>query len=300
MSKTFLLILLIVSFRTVSGQKIQTKIDSLETNDAVVSLLFSLDKKYRGFDLRHPYGKEGYFRKIADSLGIIKSFYKSDFDNNGYTDLLVIGEFWGINIVIVMNYGYDTFKLSRFSRGTAQGCTWPKIINDTIIRDYHRNWQTNDTTSILRSSDLIFKYGGFIEYNALPKNYMIEKIEYQTRSHRTNPQFLISIDNNRKATFKAEAYNQNKINEKEIKGKFETLLNKVEFSKIVSLLDYIDFPSLKDSNTVPWPDDHSCTLTITYNNGQVKKIEDFGLSGTHGLFRLYQILFDLRYNQKWK
>jgi len=303
MSKTFLLILLIISFQRISGQKILTKIDSLQSNKAVESLLFSLDKRYKGFDLGHPYGKEGFFKEIADSLGITKSFYKADFDNNGYTDLLAIGEYWGINIVIVMNYGHDTLKLSTFSRGTAQGCAFPKIINDTMIRDYHKtkpNWQTNATTAPLQFSDLIFKCGGFIEYNAQPKNYAIEKIEYQTSSHRTDPQFSISIDKDKKAKFIAEAYNRNKSNSKKIKGRFKTILKEVQFTELVSLLNYIDFPSLKDNYAVYWTDDHACTLKVTYNNGQVKKIQDFGLSGTHGLFRLYQMFFDLRYNQKWK
>lgn len=299
MIKTYLLIILLVSFRTVHAQKIPTKIDSIQTNGEVERLLYSSEKRFRGFDLRYPYGKEGFLKKVADSLGITKSFYKSDFDNNGYTDLLVIGEFWGINIVIVMNFGNDTFKLIRYSRGTVQGCTWPKILNDSIVRDYHRNWQTNDTTSILKFSDLIFKYGGFIEYNAEPKKYIIERIEYQTNSHNRDPQFFISIDNNRKAIFKAEAYNKSKNSEAEIKGTFETIIDNIEFDEIISLINYIDFPSLKNYYTVPWSDDLVCTLTVTYNNGQVKKIEDFGLSGTHGLYRLYQILFELRYNQKW-
>ena len=40
--------------------------------------------------------------------------------------------------------------------------------------------------------------------------------------------------------------------------------------------------------------------TVTYDNGKVKSIRDYGLLGTYGLDRVYQLLFELRENQKWE
>ncbi|MFT3796481.1 hypothetical protein [Flavobacterium sp.] len=56
---------------------------------------------------------------IADSLGINKNFYKADFDNNGYTDLLIIGDnhtCWGTNgscdfsSFVLMNFEKDSIN----------------------------------------------------------------------------------------------------------------------------------------------------------------------------------------------
>ena len=87
---------------------------------------------------------------------------------------------------------------------------------------------------------------------------------------------------------------------KEIKGVFRTVVTDNSYSNIIDLLNYIDFPNLKNNYAVSWTDDQRCTLTITYNNGQKKEIRDYGLIGTYGLDRVYQLFFDLRFNQKWK
>ncbi|UAY50931.1 DUF6438 domain-containing protein [Ferruginibacter albus] len=304
----FLIFFLI--FQTVFGQKIPSKIDSLHSKAEVEKLIQSFNKNYQSFSLKpiteikDNNNENDFCKKIADSLNITQSFYKADFDNNGYTDLLAIGDYYGFKIFVVMNYGNDSLRLNRLTRRSFQECTFPKIINDSIIRYYYMpefNWSAKDTMPSLQFSDLIFKYGDFIEYNAHPKNYEIEKIEYQTTMcFGSCPEFYISIEKNKSSVFKAESYNQKKESPEEIKGTFKTILKNSSFDEIISLLNYMDFPNLKDNYAVSWTDDQTCTLTIIYNNGQVKTIRDYGLIGTYNLNRLYQILFDLRFNQDWK
>lgn len=293
----------------VFGQKFLSKIDSLNSKADVEKLIHSFDKDYQKFTLKpisqfeSDYNTKGFCKKIADSLGITKSFYKADFDNNGYTDLLAIGDYYDFKIFVVMNYGHNSLKLNRLTRRSFQDCTFPKILNDTLIRYYfiqQPNWSDTNQSATLQYKDLTFKYGDFVEYNLQPKNYSIEKIEYQTTMcFGSCPKFYISILKDKSSTFKAEAYNRELRNSKEIKGEFNTTLADTSFREIINLLNYIDFPNLKDNYAVGWTDDQTCTLTITYNNGQVKKIRDYGLIGTYGLDRLYQLLFDLRFNQNW-
>jgi hypothetical protein len=57
---------------------------------------------------------------------------------------------------------------------------------------------------------------------------------------------------------------------------------------------------LQNNYAVNWTDDQTCTLTITYNNEQTKTITDYGEIGTNGLRIIYDRLFALRKNQKWK
>ena len=47
-------------------------------------------------------------------------------------------------------------------------------------------------------------------------------------------------------------------------------------------------------------DGQTCGLKITYDNGKTKIIHDYGLIGTFGLDRTYEMLFNLRKNQTWK
>ena len=310
MNKTFLITILFIASHTVFGQKIISKIDSLNSKADVENLIRSFDKDYQRFSLKpitefkSRYGQDEFCKRIADSLNITKSYYKADFDNNGYTDLLAIGDYYDFKIFVVMNYGNNSLELNRLTRRSFQECTFPKLINDTIIKYYYMsepNWRAKDQTTSLKFSDLIFKYGDFIESNPQPKNYDIEKVEYQTTMcYGTCPQFFISIDKNKSSIFKAQTYNRETRSSKEIKGTFQTKLRDSSIFEITNLLNYIDFPNLSDNYAVGWTDDQTCTLTITYNNGQVKKIRDYGLIGTFGLDRLYQLLFKLRFNQDWK
>lgn len=293
------------------GQK-NSKIDNLNSKENVENLIHSVDKYYEKFTLKpvnefkSNYRTDEYCRRIADSLDITKSFYKADFDNNGYTDLLAIGNFYNFKILIVMNGQNDSLKIKSLTRRNFQECTFPKIINDTIIRYYQMiqsDWRESGTpTKTLKFVDLVYKYGDFIEYNTKVKDYSIQKIEYQTTEcFGTCPMFFISIDKNRQGIFKAESYNIEKRDSKKvILGTFHTTLKKNSFKNIINLLNYIDFPNLKDNYTVPWTDSQTSTLTITYGNGQVKKIRDYGLIGTYGLDRLYELLFELRFNQNWR
>lgn len=47
-------------------------------------------------------------------------------------------------------------------------------------------------------------------------------------------------------------------------------------------------------------DDQTGDLKITFNNGKVKTISDYGMIGTNGLKILYEKLAELRFNQKWQ
>lgn len=310
MSKTLLFTILFTTCQVVFGQKFLSKIDSLNSDADVEKLIHSFNETYRAFKLKPVSGfnfrfsSNGPCKEVADFLGITKSFYKADFDNNGYSDLLAIGDYYDFQIFVVMNYGRDSLKLNRLTRRSFQECTFPKILNDTIIRYYfmpENNWHDKVQLSSLKYIDLTFKYGDFVEYNPKPLVYSIEKIEYQTTTcFGICPKFYISILKDKSSFFKAEAYNRESRNSKEVNGTYSTTLTDTSFLEIINLLNYIDFPNLKNNYDVGWTDDQTCILTVTYDNGHVKTISDYGLIGTYGLERLYQLLFDLRFNQKWK
>ncbi|AZA93179.1 Uncharacterised protein [Chryseobacterium nakagawai] len=312
MKKLFFILLTILIHQKYFSQKFPSNVDSLKTEKEVENLINSIIKAHEPIkikkiaDFQEEDGPNNFCKRIADSLEINQSFYTADFDLNGYTDLMAFGDHYDFSIFIVMNYGKNSLKVNRLTRRSFQNCTFPKIKNDSIIQYYYMSEPDLDSDNKqkpkLMKKDLIFKFGDFIEYNENPNSYSIEKIEYQTGScFGTCPKFYISIDKNRNGLFKAEYYNINDAkSNQEIVGTFKTLITKTNYDEIIHLLNYIDFPKLQDRYSVNWTDDHSSTLKITYNNGKIKEIKDYGLIGTYGLDRVYSLLFDLRFNQDWK
>ena len=84
-----------------------------------------------------------------------------------------------------------------------------------------------------------------------------------------------------------------------VTGKFKGLLDEKNYSSITGLLNYINFKELKNKYYIHMTDVASCSLTITYNNGQEKSIFDEGLEGSFGLMALYNKFSELRETQKW-
>ena len=308
--RTLFVVVFLTSLQLASGQRIPTKIEKAESEADVEMLIRSLGEGYKNFTIKPinqfqgSHGGINFCKRMSDSLHITRSFYKADFDKNGYPDLLVIGENYGFEIVIVMSYGNDSLNPYRLTRKSFQECTFPKILENTIIRYYYMSipgrMEKNRKAS-LQFANLVFKYGDFIEYNPLPKKYSIERIDFKTTiCFGTCPVFNISINGDKSSSFEAQEFNKQTDTSAEITGTFKSTLEDSSFNEIINLLEYIDFPSLKDEYSVSWTDDQTSTLTVTYNNGKIKTITDYGMIGTFGLDRLYQLLFALRFNQHWK
>lgn len=286
---------------TLSPVKHRNKIDDLENAKQIQALLKSIDKHYSDFKI---IDTSAYTDKVCkfffDSLKI-KTFTKADFDNNGYTDILVVGQWSDPSIVCIFDKGENNFSINRLTRRSFQDCSFPVVnTNGTqAFIDYYyfkqpENWREYDTSRILQSKKLIYKFGDFIEYNDSPKNYNIQKIEYKTTMcFGTCPVFNLTIYSDRSTKYEALKFNNPN-------GVFNGTIDTKTYSELVELLNYIDFPILKDNYSVNWTDDQTCTLKITYDNGETKTITDYGKIGTYGLDRAYDILFSLRQNQKWK
>jgi len=301
-----LIFLLTLSF--ISAQKQNSKIDSIKTEQDAENLIRSFGENYKYFkiqkisDFKEEFGSYGYCEKIADSLNLKKSFYKADFDHNGLTDILVIGNYYDFNIFIVLDFGDNNLKLNRLTRDHRK-CTFPVIKENSLIDYYFMSqplWFTKEEPKLLKRQ-LVYHFDDFIEYNAELKKYNIEKIEYRaTMCFGTCPAFYITIEKDRKGTLKADGYNINPLTKKEIKGKFNAKIDIQHFNEIINLLNYLDFPNLEDNYSISVTDYPTSYLTITYDNGKTKSIKDYGQNGTFGLRRVYKFFSDLRFNQDWK
>ncbi|MEJ7847827.1 MAG: DUF6438 domain-containing protein [Pyrinomonadaceae bacterium] len=271
--------------------KFRNKIDNIKTDTDVDKLLDSIDRKrFEVFIVKEKLEiKNQKCKELAGKVQA-KSWSKVDFDNNGYTDILIIGDDFGLSSIVVLDKGKNDFVIKNLTGGMFRNCAFPVVQNvepqPLII--YHSANESETKT-------LIYKFGDFVEVNKSPQKYNIQKIEYKTPGcYGTCPIFEMNIDSDRSATYKPIAFN------KKQKGFLKGKIQPVQLGELFDLLNYIDFPNLQSDYSVGGTDQQSAYLTITYDGGKVKNIADYGLRGTFALSRAYQILFEFRENQTWK
>lgn len=299
-------------------------IDTLKDPRSIELFLYERDTNYYSFQLRpltqyineyNPRVSE-IVKQYATKNKLIKTVYKADYDNNGYTDMLLIGAMlWPRDQppgrepknLLVLNYGGNTIKTIPVSFGNSSRYLVPEQVvkNGTPLIKAETPYKyknghpyaTEKTTPTL----LTVKDTALVEYNSNPTNYDIKKIQFASSPcYGTCSIFEIHINKNREAVFLADAYNftHSYDGPKEEKS-FKTTIETETYNKLTDLLNYLDFPKLQDRYSLMTTDIPSSTLIITYNNGKIKKIEDDGLQGTFGLIKLYTYFEELRFNQKW-
>ncbi len=279
-------------------------IDSLHNAKQITAFIHQIDSNYRKFILNDPVNYESRYaafnyKRVADSLGV-RPWSKADFDHNGLTDLLVIGQHNDPSILIILNKG-DHYQIIPITRRSFQDHTFPVVENNKIRYTFETN--SDKIYQVLPASletiTLVYKFGDFIEENPLPAEHKIEKIEYNTTGcFGTCPVFKMTIRTDRSSVWEAIRYNQ--FGSHKSAGTYSCTITEDKYAELTNLLNYIDFEKLQLDYAVRWTDDQQATLTITFDNGQSKTILDYGLLGTYGLNRVHQLMFNLRENQDWK
>ncbi|RZK19087.1 MAG: hypothetical protein EOO56_14900 [Hymenobacter sp.] len=237
-----------------------------------------------------------------------RSWVKADFDNDGSTDLLVTGRdsehfVRDRSIICFLNKRQQSPRIIWLAED-GDDCPVAQVgylRNKAIIRYAHvslsklRGAQTTSSRqSVCRIDTLVFKEPGFIEYSRAPKDYQIQRVAFSTEAcYGSCPIFELHVARNGAATYRAEEYNERK-------GTFTATVDAQAIKELWDLLNYLNFPQLEEKYAVRATDHPTCTLTITYADGKVKTIEDYGEQGTFGLQRAYELLFALRNSQAWK
>ncbi|WP_143106345.1 DUF6438 domain-containing protein [Pustulibacterium marinum] len=297
-----------------------SKIDSLKTDDDVQNFIRESNSSYDEFELKRIQDfdrddkSDSITKIIANKLRITKSYYKADFDYNGYTDLLVIGDNkdclsfkpCSFNSMVIMNFGNDSLKYVNIVKDMRTSIVpiIEKRKDETILvinTPDQISWR-NEKFKDGSVDNLIYRNGNFIEYNSKVVQHNIERIEYSTGPcFGPCPIFSLSLTNNGKSEFLPEAFNfDDESYDENTEGKFMCNLEEKKWNELTDLINYLDFTNLEKYYAVNWTDAQSCTLKITYDNGKIKEIRDYGRRGTYGLKQLYHQLFELRFNQNWK
>lgn len=276
-------------------------IDTIKNEEHIANLITKLDSQYSKFIVSNPIQyKNSNCQQLSKSLEL-SPWYKSDFDNNGLTDIVLIGNDWyGYSVICILDHGED-YEVIPLSRNDNSYCSFPIVENNTIryyIED-QLNPEDLNAPKKLKEISLIYKFGDFIEKNDSPKNHTIEKIEYATTAcFGTCPVFSLIIHHDRSAMWVAEEHNN--IDNQSHSGSYSATIDVSSHNDVVNLLNYTDFEKLQDNYSLQQTDQQTASIRITYDGGQVKSITDYGLSGTYALSRIHGMLFDLRKNQTWK
>jgi hypothetical protein len=298
-----------------------SEVDNLSTKAEIEKFIQKSDTNYKKYELRHlqdfnrSHENDSINKVLANKLNVKTYYTKVDLDNNGYTDLLAIGDnhtcfgeggkSCSFSPIIVMNYGKNKTKIFNIDLEWEKAIV-PKVeyINSqpflVIYKEKLVDWKKK-TYSESRTI-LTFKFGSLIEYNENPNKNKITKIEFNTSGcFGTCPVYKLTLNKDSLSIFNAQYYNftENVDHGKE-EGVFSVMINRKEFDQLEEYLNYCDFENLKKDYFVMHTDDQTGGLKITFNNGKVKTISDYGMVGTYGLNALYEKLAQLRFSQRWQ
>lgn len=276
--------------------KLFNKIDSLKTAKDVQEFINNDQNKINHFLIvDDKINHDSYCRVIADSLNSTPNWEKADFDGNGLTDLLVTGNTSDVPKTIYILDKGNHFESKNISKGRLyEQCSFSSIKDNKIEYQSIKILSRLGFLSNLIKENLIYKYGGFIEENTAPVRHNILEIEYETSGSHWNKFVLkMEIVSNRDVTWMSR--NDGFLTT----GVYTAKLSQEKFKEIVDLLNYINFENLADEYEVGYSDASTRYLKVTYDNLKIKKIRDYGGMGTRGLQRLYDMLNDLKGNQKW-
>jgi Domain of unknown function (DUF6438) len=326
---TFLVTLLVItSCENKTGfiktPTIRSAVDDLKSESEVEKFIQKSGADYQNYKLKNiqdfnrRIGHDSLNKILAHKLNVNTKYTKADFDNNRYTDLLAIGddnncttfragteivESCSFSPIVLMNYGKRRAKIFRINLEWEESLV-PKVeyINSQpFLVVYQQKFDWLKKTYSESKTILTFKFGDFIEYNKKPKKNKIAKIEFSTSGcFGTCPEYELTLQRDSLSIFNAQHYNFTKdFNHGTEEGVFTTSKNKMEFDKLEEIINYCDFENLKKQYSVTHTDDQTGFLKITYKDGKVKTISDYGMIGTYGLKILYKKLAELRFNQKW-
>jgi hypothetical protein len=233
--------------------------------------------------------------KVETASGFGKNtFHKVDINGDGATDLIVEAKYlyaiiWkgdGKHEVHAIDAGVFQFRRYSLVDITKIGVETLFVIRPIKAPDMPEPDSKAEIT-------LVFKYGGFIEYNPKPDNLSIESVRLSTTGcFGSCPIFDMDLKGDRKAVFNAKEFN-------DLTGRFSGSIAVSDYARVVDIINYIGLRDLKAQYSVPWTDDQGSTLSVTYSGGKKKTISDYGMIGTFGLKLLYRQMVGFRESVHW-
>ena len=212
-STSLLIFLALISCKSKPISSKYNKIDSINSSSQANELLHKLVGDYaKSYVVTDTLSFiQSDFRKLS-ALVTPVSWQKADFDNNGYTDLLIVAKdtdkiFNGNRYYVgcVMDSGSNKFyvkSLTDFFLNSAIAVV--RTIDSLPAIIYYDYDKLNVYQTGVKGDTLIFKFGDFMEYNKHPTIHNIQNIKFETSScFGPCPVFNLTIDKNTNGTYTA-------------------------------------------------------------------------------------------------
>ena len=292
---------IIIAFILVSNSVIANSVDSLQTDNDVLHFLKRIDKRFTSDKYRQlQILPTATIREKLNCDSIahkwnINNWEKVDFNGDNKTDLIVTGFWYDFDVFVAIDKGDNTYQLIQLPKNSSQNCALGKPLknnSEQLLLFYQqrngyydavkRNFVPERTSSI---DTLVYKYGGFVEKQKTSASYDVSAIEYHTSGAwiHNSPVYKLRIAQYEKKPFGVVSSNSKQVIE--VTGADKGLV-----TSIVDLIQYINIKALRSKYRVTHFDATTMYLKITFKDGTVKEIEDYGMNGTFGLNQLYQLL----------
>lgn len=115
------------------------------------------------------------------------------------------------------------------------------------------------------------------------------------------PVYKLTVNSDRTAIFEAKRFNFSQdTTSDEGEGTFSGKIDEVKYNELISLLNSLDPKNLKDNyGTRNISDLPTSYLSLNFQDGTIKNIEDYGKHGTPKLEKLYHFFDELKTSQNW-
>lgn len=273
-------------------------IDSIQNAKQIKELILKIDTNLSYMNVTdNLITGEGLRTVVKEVFKINKPWSKADFDQNGLTDILVNydNDIYGFRVMCILDKG-NKYEVKLISNSDFDIYLFP-IVQENKIKCYILN---NYLRAIIpKQFNLIYKFNDFIEENKNPTNYKIEKIEFTFQSGWGLGEYddlYLTIDSDRKANWLSKRYKIS--NNNKVKKQFKTVITEDKYNEIIDLINYSEFEKVNYDKSACYDCD-VVSLKITYNNGQTKVIDDNNLDEKFILKKIYDLLLELKKNQKW-
>ena len=288
--KNILLAIFWLSVTTAFAQK-KNSIDQLMTDSDVVAFWKKISVGKQQKIEFQPYFNETI--RLADSLGA-KNWIKTDFDQNGETDLLIFRKdgITDMSFILAKDGKYSIIKPEYYIFSSKYQFVYPvakRTNGKNIILLYNQEQLNYDSEnkryiySKLLCDTLVFKYGQVLNYSPTPQKHDIAQIIIENNGSCEGdcPKTTITITNK---SFSSTALKQG-ADGKRYRGS----LSKKSIQTVNDLLTYANFSKLKSEYRVKDFDLTTTTLTVVYDGGKKKVIKDYGSTGTFTLAEIYKL-----------
>jgi len=227
------------------------------------------------------------------------NFYKADINNDGRTDLIIDGKY----SLVVIDTG-NSYVIHFIDGNGAPRYFFKEAIelpdrSTALLFRHTRMVVDGSRFKVVSGIDtLVYKFGCIVEYNEHTPYISIRKVVFyeQAACFGYCTDFKIEVNKNKECIY-------NVIKSQEFRdsvGKYFCTINSNQANNLMSLLTYLDVSSLKSNYNSGASDNSTVTLTVYFDDGSEKTIDDYGLRGTMGLRSVYGKFFELQKSKEWR